>query len=193
MLQLSNRLAGTVRVFRGSAACGGVLKHLRLGRRRPGKNAVCSRRLLSRGCGLFRPGPGALGAVLALLQLNSLSGQGVNQPVVMHTGLGNPLSSQSVSVTGTSILTLDFGFATDEQPQPGLIPDSFTISISGPDGTGYLVTLDATGTHWTPFVPGALAVDTSSLQWQAAPFLASAEGLTNSASYTLGYTLPSSW
>src|SRR5690349_1101001 len=96
--------------------------------------------------------------LLVLLRTVPLLGQGIT-PIVMHTGSGSPLASQSLSYTsgpGLSGLTLDFGFATDEQPQPGVIPDSFTISITGPDGTGYLVTADANGTQWVPLVPGAL-------------------------------------
>ena len=128
----------------------------------------------------------------------ALFGQGLN-PVVMQTGSGASLSSQSVSYTstvpglGAPMLNIDFGFATDEQPQPGFIPDSFTISITGPDGTSYLMTLDAAGAHWTPAVPGALPVNTASLQWQTSPFLVPTQGLTNLASYALGYALPANW
>lgn len=132
----------------------------------------------------------ALVCLLVFAERNLLLGQGVT---LMHTGVGGPLSSQSVSFTGSSSLTINLGFATDEQPQPGLFPDSFTVSISGPNGIGYLVTLDASGTHWTPFVPGALPVDMGAIQWQASPFLASTAGLTNLASYALGYTLPPEW
>src|SRR5205807_4066356 len=91
---------------------------------------------------------------------------------------------------GSSSLSLAFGFATDEQPQPGVFPDSFTISISGPNGTGYLVTVDANGAQWAPLVPGALPVDTASIQSQASPFLAPTEGLTNLFSYVFTYSLP---
>ncbi len=104
--------------------------------------------------------------------------QGFN-PVVMNTGSGQ--------------LVVDFGFATQETSAPGAFLDSFTISINGPSGTGYIVTLDANGTHWLPAVPGSLPISSSSLQWQSSPFLAPTGGLTNLASYTLGYTLPPSW
>ncbi len=133
--------------------------------------------------------------LLALLHTSALFGQGIT-PVVMHTGSGSPLNSQSLSYTsapGLSALMLGFGFATDEQPQPGIIPDSFTISITGPDGTGYLITADANGTQWAPFVPGALPVSLSSLSWQNSPFLAPTQSFTNVFSFTLGYTLPPNW
>ncbi|HLH52117.1 MAG TPA: PEP-CTERM sorting domain-containing protein [Verrucomicrobiae bacterium] len=120
--------------------------------------------------------------------------QGFN-PVVMNTGSGNPLSSLTVGYTnsGSGQLVVDFGFATQETSAPGAFLDSFTISINGPSGTGYIVTLDANGTHWLPAVPGSLPISSSSLQWQSSPFLAPTGGLTNLASYTLGYTLPPSW
>lgn len=117
----------------------------------------------------------------------------------MNTGSGRSLVSQSLSFPngtvngGGSALTLDFGFATDERPQPGIILDSFTISITGPNGTGYLVTLDASGTTWAPLVPGALPVPASSLQWQTEPFVVPTQGLTNLASYALIYTVPNNW
>jgi hypothetical protein len=129
-----------------------------------------------------------------------MSGQGMN-PVVMHTGTGGSLSSQSVNymymsgagVPGIPSLTIDLGFATAEQPQPGLIPDSFTISITGPNGTAYLVTVDTFGLHWEPLVLGALPVPDSSIQRQTTPFLVPTEGLPNLTSYALSYALPANW
>jgi len=134
--------------------------------------------------------------LMIVVRGNALFGQGLN-PVVMHTGSGLSLLSQSFSYTSgvggssPSAVTIDFGFATEEQLQPGVIPDSFTISITGPTGTGYLVTVDASGTQFAPFVPGALPITGASLQ--ASLFLASTEGLTNQASYTIDYTLPAGW
>jgi hypothetical protein len=151
--------------------------------------------LQPKGCAPFRVACAAIFCLLVIVRADVLFGQGVN-PVVMHTGSGSSLFSQSLSYTngtGLSAVTIDFGFATDEQPQPGIIADSFTISITGPGGTGYLVTVDANGTLWAPLVPGALPVANSSLQWQTSPFLASTEGLTNLASYAVAYTLPANW
>jgi hypothetical protein len=135
--------------------------------------------------------------VLSLLVLlpGRLVGQGIN-PVVMHTGTGGSLSSQYfnyISGAGVSGLTIDFGFATAEQPQPGLIPDSFTISITGPNGTAYLVTVDTFGLHWEPFVLGSLPVPDSSIQRQTTPFLVPTESLPNLTSYVLSYALPANW
>jgi hypothetical protein len=136
---------------------------------------------------------------VALLTSGAAFGQGQSQPTVMHTGGGQPLTSQSIiytSIPGTSggaTAIIDFGFATQEQPRPGLFADSFTISITGPDGTGYLVTIDANGTKWAPLVTGALPVLASSIQRQTSPFLVPTEGLPNTASYVMGYTLPANW
>lgn len=136
---------------------------------------------------------------VVLLIPGMVLGQGMLQPVVMRTGTGTSLSSMSVNYTSSAVLSgvdrvaLDFGFATQEQAQPGQILDSFTVSITGPNGTGYLVTVDGSGTYWTPNVPGALPVSTSSLQWQTSPFLVSSQGYPNLASYALTYSLPSTW
>ena len=134
-----------------------------------------------------------LAGLALLLGSGALLGQGIT-PVVMHTGSGTSLSSQSVAYgPAGSTLLIDFGFATDEQPQPGAFLDSFTISITGPTGTGYLVTVDANGMHWTPLVPEALTVASASVQGQTSPFLAPTEGLASQTSYALGYTLPANW
>jgi hypothetical protein len=120
-------------------------------------------------------------------------GQGVNTPAVMHTGSGLPLSSlfYTNSAAGADI-PIYFGFATDEAPQPGVFLDSFTISISGPGGTGYLVTVDGSGIQFAPNVPGGLPIPPGS-SLQASPFLASTEGLTNMSSYSVDYQVPAAW
>jgi hypothetical protein len=190
-----NALSRAIRVLAGSAAFRlQILSGPSIGA--PGRSARKQAQLLQpQGCAPFRVACAAIFCLLVLVKADVLFGQGVN-PVVMHTGSGSSLFSESLSYTngtGLSAVTIDFGFATDEQPQPGVIADSFTISITGPDGTGYLVTVDANGTQWAPLVPGALPVANSSLQWQTSPFLASTEGLTNLASYALAYTLPANW
>ena len=140
-----------------------------------------------------------LSCALSLLSPWVVRGQGSSQPVIMHTGSGSVLSTltatynSTANLPGGSNLAIDFGFATAEQPLPGIFADSFTISISGPDGTGYLVTVDANGTQWTPLVPGGLTVADASLQRQSSPFLVPNEGLTSLTSYVLDYSLPANW
>jgi hypothetical protein len=168
---------------------------------------MLSRKSCQRQSNRLKTGPGlplvqlGICALLALLMElpANLLGQGISQPVVMHTGSGLPLLSQSVSYTNLlsgvpgSMVNINFGFATAEQARPGAFLDSFTISIGGPDGTSYLVTVDGSGIHWAPNVPGALPVADSSIQSQSAPFLVPTEGLPNVSSFVLGYTLPQKW
>jgi hypothetical protein len=195
MSQLHNPLWRAIRVTAGNAAFGTQTPR-RLSLRGTGNFVGNSETPLQpKGPPFLRLSTAALLFLLAIVRADGLFGQGVT-PVVMHTGSGSSLLSQSLSYTngaGLSALTIDFGFATDEKPQPGFIADSFTISITGPTGTGYLVTSDANGTQWAPLVPGALPVSTSSLQWFGTPFLAPTQGLTNLASYAVAYTLPASW
>src|SRR5215475_5976895 len=90
------------------------------------------------------------------------SAQGTFAPVVMHTGSGSALLTDTVSYLSTpglpssSLLQMHFGFATEEHAQPGVFPDSFTISLTGPSGTVYLVTADVNGISWAPVTPGSL-------------------------------------
>src|SRR5678816_3904429 len=67
--------------------------------------------------------------------------QGTFAPVVMHTGSGTMLLTDTVSYVGNPGLPsslplhIHFGFATAELAQPGVFADSFTISLTGPSGT----------------------------------------------------------
>jgi len=125
--------------------------------------------------------------------------QGTFAPVVMHTGSGSMLLTDTVpymsnpGLPASSFLHIHFGFATEEQPQPGVFPDSFTISLTGPSGTVYLATADANGISWAPAVPGSLPISESEIQRQPILFEVSTEGLSPIGSYDLGYALPQTW
>ncbi len=94
---------------------------------------------------------------------------------VLQTGSGAPLLSQQVVLSSAGsispILRLDFGFATDEVPTPGVFLDSFTISLRGASSseTAVLVTADASGVLWAPISPGAVPLEDSVIQRQAIP------------------------
>jgi hypothetical protein len=117
----------------------------------------------------------------------------------MRTGGGSVLVTNTVTYNnppgqpGASVLAFSFGFATKEQTQPGQFADSFTISITGPSGTAYLVTADANGIVWAPFVPGAIGLMESAIQRQVVPFGVPSEGLTQVAAYQVDYSLPDNW
>jgi hypothetical protein len=117
----------------------------------------------------------------------------------MRTGGGSVLLTNTLSYNnppgqpGASVLAFSFGFASQEQAQPGQFADSFTISITGPSGTAYLVTADASGILWAPFVPGAIGQMESAIQRQIVPFGVPSEGLTEVAAYQVDYSLPDNW
>jgi len=138
-------------------------------------------------------------ACVCLSVVGAAQGQGTFAPVIMRTGSGQVLLTTTVPYTnpagqpGSGVLAFNFGFATQEQVQAGQFPDSFTISITGPGGTAYLVTADVNGIVWAPLVPGSLTVTESAIQRQVVPFGVPSEGLTAVASYQVGYPLPTSW
>jgi hypothetical protein len=125
--------------------------------------------------------------------------QGTFEPIVMRTGSGNVLLTDTVaysslpSLPATSLLTIRAGFATQEQAQPGFFADSFTISISGPGGTAYLVTADVHGWTWAPSVPGSVPVESAAIQRLPITFGVPSEGLPAFTAYQLTFPLPESW
>jgi hypothetical protein len=121
-------------------------------------------------------------------------GQGTFAPVILRTGSGSVLLTNTLpEQPGASVLAFSFGFATQEQPQPGQFADSFTISITGPSGTAYLVNADANGIVWAPLVPGAISLTESAVQRQIVPFGIPGEGLTTVGAYQVDYSLPATW
>jgi hypothetical protein len=96
---------------------------------------------------------------------------------VMNTGSGQVLLSQMVSVgTSQSTAPLDllfsFGFATAETPQPGVLPDSFTVTLQSLNHqvTAVYATIDASGLLLAPPSPGAVTLDPSSIQAVPVPY-----------------------
>ena len=134
-----------------------------------------------------------------LLVAGAARGQGTLAPVIMRTGSGRELVTTTLSYVNASgqsasdVLAFSFGFATQEQSQVGQFADSFTVSISGPGGTAYLVTADASGVLWAPAVPGAIPLTESAIQRQFVPFEVPSEGLSEAASYQVDYSLPPAW
>jgi len=91
--------------------------------------------------------------------------------MVMNTGSGQVLLSQMVSVgTSQSTAPLDllfsFGFATAQTPQPGVLSDSFTVTLQSLNQqlTAVYVTIDASGLLLAPPSPGAVTLDPASIQ-----------------------------
>src|SRR5690242_18642418 len=124
-------------------------------------------------------------------------GQGTFGPVIMRTGSGQVLLTATVPYSAgqfsSGVLAFSFGFATDEQTQPGQFADSFTVSISGAGGTAYLVTADANGITWAPAMPGGVPITQTQIQRQPVPFGVSSEGLSSASAYEVDYPLPAAW
>ena len=137
-----------------------------------------------------------LSVFVALPQL--IQAQGTFEPLVMRTGAGVALQTQSLPFNTDNLslapaLPLEFGFATLESPRPGEFGDSFTISVQSSAGIIYLLTADANGVQWAPVVPGALTISEAAIQRTSTAFVVSPEGLTPIAAYRLDYPLPGAW
>lgn len=89
---------------------------------------------------------------------------------VLQTGSGVPLQTKQevLSLAGVTApaVRFDFGFATDEVPTPGVLLDSFTVSLQGGNSnqTAVVVTADASGVLWAPPAPGAVPLADSVIQ-----------------------------
>lgn len=122
--------------------------------------------------------------------------QSIMQPVVMRTGSGSVVLTATVPFTSSAegasnpSLNLQFGFATEEQPQPGVFADSLSIWIAGPGGIAYLVTADASGPSWAPVSPGTLPVAEDAFRPRSAAFLLPSEGWSGAVAFHLEYFLP---
>jgi hypothetical protein len=106
--------------------------------------------------------------------------QGTVQPTILQTGLGNPLISLAQPVfidplIHLPLLTLTFGFATDEVFGPGAFFDALTISLQSQTTSNLAVvlTVDAGGVQVAPPTPGAvpLALQAAHLTPTAFPSL----------------------
>lgn len=64
-------------------------------------------------------------------------------------------------------VTFDFGFATIEEALAGSFLDSatFTLQGSASSATTIIGTIDRTGIHWTPSVPGGLTLEPDAVSW----------------------------
>lgn len=133
--------------------------------------AVTGTRRTSHGvhtCGRFRH-CGLAGLWLALLSA-APSGLAQSQPLVLQTGSGvilttalHPLAN-TTSPGGTRI-DFEFGFASNETPEPSSFADSFTVSLENPLGQRvYIATVDASGTLWAPGVPGSIPIQADDIQ-----------------------------
>lgn len=132
------------------------------------------------------------------ISVRTATAQGTLQPVTMRTGTGLVLQTQSVSFKSgelglTPVLPLYFGFATQEQAQPGVFTDSFTISLQSSAGIIYLLTADANGVQWAPATPGAWPISDASIQRSTTDFAVPAEGLSPVAAYKVSYAVPTEW
>jgi hypothetical protein len=109
--------------------------------------------------------------VVCLLFLPStlLRAQGTLDYVVLPTGGGQPLVSDQLLLqmagVATPTLFFDFGFFTEETLIPNDFLDSFTVTVQDDANvTAVLVTVDASGTVWTPVTPGGVLLFDGDIQ-----------------------------
>ena len=95
----------------------------------------------------------------------------------MNTGSGQVLLSESLQVgagqsTAPLELLFSFGFATAETPQPGVLDDSFTVTLQtlNQQITAIYATIDAAGLVLAPPPSGTVALNPSSLQAVSIPY-----------------------
>ncbi len=102
--------------------------------------------------------------------------QGTLDPVVLRTGAGAPLVSQSVPLNlppaAEDFIRFEFGFATNERFGPGQTFDSFTVSVKFQSDVRALVvvTVDAGGNVIAPPSPGNIPANANSIQREAVAF-----------------------
>ena len=134
-----------------------------------------------------------LGSALGLAVLS----QGASAQGVMNTEPGIGFSSQSVPVffgpaSTSPLLRFSFGFATDEVLQPGILPDSLTLTLqdAAQRTTLLLVTMDASGAAWAPVTPGTTPIPEGSLDRLAIPYSSLTPVLSSRSAFALEFAVP---
>ncbi len=124
-----------------------------------------------------RPRLRRCGTVLLILGLAGGSALAQGTPFVMNTGSGQVLQSQMLDVgTGLSTAPVDFqfsfGFATGQIPQPGVLSDSFTVTLQNLNQqvTAVYATIDAGGLVVAPPSPGAVTLNPATIQVAPIPY-----------------------
>jgi hypothetical protein len=124
-----------------------------------------------------RSWPRRCGAVLLILGLTGGRAPAQGTPFVMNTGGGQVLESQMRMVgTGLSTAPVDFqfsfGFATGQIPQPGVLSDSFTVTLQSLDQkiAAVYATIDAGGLVVAPPSPGAVTLNPATIQVAPIPY-----------------------
>jgi hypothetical protein len=117
------------------------------------------------------------GAVLLILGLAGGRAPAQGTPFVMNTGTGQVLQSQMSSVgtaqsTTPADFSFSFGFATGQVPQPGVLADSFTVTLQSLNQqiTAVYATIDASGLVVAPPSPGALTLNAATIQVAPIPY-----------------------
>jgi hypothetical protein len=117
------------------------------------------------------------GAVLLILGLAGVRAAAQSTPFTMNTGSGQVLQSQ-MRIVGTEQSTapvdfqFSFGFATGQIPQPGVLSDSFTVTLQSMNQqiTAVYATIDAGGLVVAPPSPGAVTLNPATIQVAPIPY-----------------------
>ncbi|MBL9172703.1 MAG: Ig-like domain-containing protein, partial [Verrucomicrobiales bacterium] len=135
--------------------------------------------------------------ILAMLMGFLLGGAAVGQGVLnTEPGVTLGTASRPVVFEGGdfgNLLQLSFGFSTDEIVRPGVIPDSFTITLQEmvSDQVLVLVNMDVSGTVWGPFTPGAVPLPQDSLDRAPISYPSLTPVLASRTAYQVELALPS--
>ncbi len=123
------------------------------------------------------PFPRRCGTVLLILGLAGGCALGQGTIFVMNTGSGQVLQSQMRDVgttesTAPADFQFSFGFATGQVPQPGVLADSFTVTLQNLNQqiTAIYATIDAGGLVIAPPSPGAVTLNPATIQVAPIPY-----------------------
>jgi hypothetical protein len=133
--------------------------------------------------------------MVVLLGIVPMSALAQGTLTLLQTGGGLPLvTSQQTVVVGTNsgaVITFNFGFVTSESPAPGVVLDSFSVSVQDPlSDLALLLTADASGVTWAPYSPGATPITDSQVIRQAISPPSDSPVLGQGLAYSVQFPVP---
>ena len=116
----------------------------------------------------------------------------------LETGSGDVLTTAAQSFEADSLqpfyqLQFAFGFATEEQPGPGQLFDSATITLqdTASTATAVYLTVDVNGVTWAPVTPGGVALDPATLVSTPVTYRDASKPWTYQTAYSMSVAVPS--
>jgi hypothetical protein len=113
---------------------------------------------------------------------------------VFQTGSGEVLATLEQTFTSPApfILRFDFGFSTTEMVLPGVLLDSFTVSVRDESSgqSAILITADPTGFQKTPSSPGQVPINVDTISLRPITYPAGVPSVGQAQAFTFEATLP---